>query len=149
MPFRRTVRQRRSRVARQPAKHGDCAGIEVALPRPPEPAPDDSEVVLGQPAAWIDLMQQGRAVVMSRYPLLIGVRDLVVDPDEGASLRPFDQPTGLPVEDADLVGVGPVDDGQGAVARAGVRARRSRRSSRSSPTPDHLAGPPAGGRVPD
>lgn len=37
-------------------------------------------------------MQQGQAVVMSRYPLLIGVGDLVVDPDAGASLRPFDEP---------------------------------------------------------
>lgn len=38
---------------------------------------------------------------------------LVVDPDERASLRPLDQPTGLPVQDAHLVGVGPVHDGQG------------------------------------
>ncbi|MFC0098400.1 hypothetical protein ACFFKH_12790 [Micromonospora marina] len=47
-----------------------------------EPSLDGSEVVLGQSAAWIDPMQQGRAGVMSRYPLLVDMGDLVVDPDE-------------------------------------------------------------------
>ncbi|WP_165949774.1 hypothetical protein [Micromonospora sp. KC207] len=78
-------------------QRGTRDGWKLALLRLHQPAFDGSEVLLGQAAMWIDPMQQSRAVVMSRYPLLIGVGDLVVDPDEGAFLRPFDEPTGLPV----------------------------------------------------
>ncbi|WP_158618972.1 hypothetical protein [Micromonospora sp. M71_S20] len=58
-------------MVRQPVKHGDCDGIELALPRPHEPALNDSEVAPGQPATWIDPMQQGRTVVMSEFSGLL------------------------------------------------------------------------------
>lgn len=37
-------------------KRGGRDGLELALPRLHEPALDDCEVVLGQPATWVDSM---------------------------------------------------------------------------------------------
>jgi hypothetical protein len=86
------------------------AGLTVRAGPPCEPPDHDVEVRFGETGVSIHAVDQGIVTVVRRDPRSVLGSDLIIDPDEGASVRPVDEVPGLPVQPIGqliLDGIGP------------------------------------------